>query len=98
MFVEGFVGLSRNRLNKFSMSQKQDKTFLVKKIMWSLNRAKNDACTSGEDRTPDLLRFALYQCKADIITTRLRSLLDELWQLIKLNEIIRLVVQIIAYR
>jgi hypothetical protein len=30
--------------------------------------------TSGEDRTPDLLRLHIEQCKADIITTRLRSL------------------------
>ena len=35
-------------------------------------KKKNDV-TSGEDRTPDLLRFTLVSCKADIITTRLRS-------------------------
>jgi hypothetical protein len=33
--------------------------------------------TSGEDRTPDLLRFTKGEfCKADIMTTRLRSLAD----------------------
>jgi hypothetical protein len=34
--------------------------------------------TSGEDRTPDLLRFTKGNnfCKADIMTTRLRSLAD----------------------
>lgn len=42
------------------------------RLPWGIGTKQN--VTSGEDRTPDLLRSTGGNCKADIITTRLRSL------------------------